>query len=123
MDKADVVRRIEELRKEAHDIKRKTLLVSAKEIAIKTYLSGVSGANGNVYNILYHPISAGSVTAQGRYTIQSMEKTNDYYWKNKWHLDTDMHTALNIKNVRPYHPMRRPLYMPLPTLFSYHWHP
>jgi len=30
-----------------------------------------------------------------------MNKVNEDYWYNQWHLDTELHQAMNLKNVTP----------------------
>lgn len=30
-----------------------------------------------------------------------MERCNNDYWYNQWHLDTELHKKMNLKNVRP----------------------
>ena len=42
---------------------------------------------------------AGTITAQGRELTQAMDSANEDYWYNKWHLDTELHKRLGIKNV------------------------
>lgn len=42
---------------------------------------------------------AGSITAQGRVLTQTMHKVNEDYWYNQWHLDTELHEKMNLKNV------------------------
>jgi len=50
--------------------------------------------------VLFNNNVAGSITAHGREVIQLMEKANDDYWYNMWHLDTELHEKLNLKNVK-----------------------
>lgn len=42
---------------------------------------------------------AGTITAQGRTLTQTMHKVNEDYWYNQWHLDTELHEKMNLKNV------------------------
>ena len=44
---------------------------------------------------------AGTITAQGRTLTQTMHKVNEDYWYNQWHLDTELHEKMNLKNVTP----------------------
>lgn len=44
---------------------------------------------------------AGTITAQGRDLTQTMHKVNEDYWYNQWHLDTELHELMNLKNVTP----------------------
>jgi hypothetical protein len=42
---------------------------------------------------------AGTITAEGRELTRSMDKVNEDYWYNQWHLDTDTHKKMHIRNV------------------------
>lgn len=42
---------------------------------------------------------AGTITAQGRDLTQTMHHKNEEYWYEQWHLDTELHKKLCIKNV------------------------
>lgn len=42
---------------------------------------------------------AGTITAQGRDLTKTMNKVNENYWYNQWHLDFELHQKLGIKNV------------------------
>ncbi len=44
---------------------------------------------------------ASTITAEGRKLTQTMDKVNEDYWYNQWHLDTELHQAMNLKNVTP----------------------
>jgi hypothetical protein len=44
---------------------------------------------------------AGTITAEGRNLTQTMHHDNENYWYNVWHLDTELHRKMNIKNVTP----------------------
>jgi hypothetical protein len=64
------------------------------------------GAFATPYFILYNKHVAGTITAQGRDLTQTMDRVNEDYWYNKWHLDFELHTKLGIKNVTPINPKR-----------------
>lgn len=49
---------------------------------------------------------AGTITAQGRDLTQTMDRVNEDYWYNQWHLDFELHSRLGILNVSPINPSR-----------------
>jgi len=42
---------------------------------------------------------AGTITAEGRELTRTMDKDNEDYWYDQWHLDYEIHKKLHIKNV------------------------
>ena len=42
---------------------------------------------------------AGTITAEGRELTRSMDKVNEDYWYDMWHLDTETHKKMHIRNV------------------------
>jgi hypothetical protein len=60
-----------------------------------------NGAFATPYFILFNEHVAGTITAQGRTLTQTMHKVNEDYWYNQWHLDTELHEKMNLKNVTP----------------------
>jgi hypothetical protein len=42
---------------------------------------------------------AGTITAEGRELTRSMDKVNEDYWYDIWHLDTETHKRMHIRNV------------------------
>ena len=64
-------------------------------------LNGSYGAFATPYFILFNEHVAGTITAQGRTLTQTMHKVNEDYWYNQWHLDTELHEKMNLKNVTP----------------------
>jgi hypothetical protein len=59
----------------------------------------MKGAFATQYFILFNEHVAGTITAQGRDLTQTMHHVNEDYWYNQWHLDTELHKNLCIKNV------------------------
>ena len=57
------------------------------------------GAFATPYFILFNNYVASSITAQGRDLTKTMDKVNEDYWYNQWHLDYELHKQLCIKNV------------------------
>jgi len=66
---------------------------------LKLVLNGSYGAFATSYFILYNNHVAGTITAQGRDLTKTMDRVNEDYWYNKWHLDKELHKKLRIKNV------------------------
>lgn len=64
-------------------------------------LNGSYGAFATSYFILYNNHVAGTITAEGRELTRKMDEVNEEYWYNQWHLDTELHKKLSIKNVTP----------------------
>lgn len=64
-------------------------------------LNGSYGAFATSYFILYNNHVAGTITAEGRELTRKMDEVNEDYWYNQWHLDTELHKKLSIKNVTP----------------------
>mgnify|MGYP000234711819 CR=1 FL=1 len=58
-----------------------------------------NGAFATAYFILYNNHVAGTITAQGRDLTKTMDRVNEDYWYNQWHLDFDVHDKVGIKNV------------------------
>ena len=50
--------------------------------------------------MLFNNHVASSITAQGRDLTQTMDKVTKDYWYNQWHLDTELHKLVSIKNVK-----------------------
>ena len=68
---------------------------------LKLVLNGSYGAFATPYFILFNNHVAGTITAQGRTLTQTMHKVNEDYWYNQWHLDTELHEKMNLKNITP----------------------
>ena len=64
-------------------------------------LNGSYGAFASSYFALFNNNVAGTITAEGRVLTQTMDKVNEDYWYNQWHLDTDIHQVMNLKTVTP----------------------
>ena len=59
------------------------------------------GAFAAPYFILFNNHVAGTITHEGRVLTQTMNRVNEEYWYEQWHLDTELHQAMNLKNVTP----------------------
>lgn len=70
------------------------------DFGLKVIINSVYGVLGFTKFALYHIRIAEAITTQSRDVIQyTGDRMNDYF-KNKWHLDTDIHVAMGITNVR-----------------------
>lgn len=69
------------------------------QTALKLVLNGSYGAFATAYFILYNNHVAGTITAQGRDLTKTMDRVNEDYWYNQWHLDFEVHDKVGIKNV------------------------
>jgi len=101
MTKEEKLNRIEELKKKSQELKKEVDYYNALQLALKLVLNGSYGAFATSYFILYNNHVAGTITAQGRDLTRTMDKVNEDYWYNQWHLDHELHYVLKIKNVTP----------------------
>ena len=62
-------------------------------------MNGSYGAFATAYFILYNNHVAGTITAQGRDLTKTMDRVNEDYWYNQWHLDFEVHDKVGITNV------------------------
>lgn len=99
MTKEEKILRIEYLKKQASEIKKEVDYYNALQLALKLVLNGSYGAFAASYFILFNNYVAGTITAQGRDLTQTMDRVNEDYWYNQWHLDTELHEKMNLKNV------------------------
>ena len=67
---------------------------------LKLVLNGSYGAFAASYFILHNPHVASSITAQGRDLTKTMDRVNEEYWYEQWHLDKELHNKVCIKNVK-----------------------
>ena len=68
-------------------------------VKLKLVLNGSYGAWATKYFILYNDAVASTITAEVRELTQNMDKVNQDYWYGKWHLDTELHKNLCVRNV------------------------
>ena len=59
----------------------------------------IYGAFATAYFVLFNNNVASSITAQGRDLTQTMDRVNEDYWYNQWHLDYELHRNLCVRNV------------------------
>jgi hypothetical protein len=104
MTKEEKINKIEELKEKASELKREVDYYNALQLALKLVLNGSYGAFAANYFVLFNNYVAGTITAQGRDLTQTMDKVNQKYWYDMWHLDTDTHEKMGIKNARQIRP-------------------
>lgn len=96
---SDKSKQIEVLKKKASKLKKDVDYYNALQLALKLVLNGSYGAFAAQYFILYNNYVAGTITAEGRELTKKMDKDNEDYWYNQWHLDFELHKKLSIDNV------------------------
>ena len=99
MTKEERLQKIEELKQQAASLKKEVDYYNALQLALKLVLNGSYGAFATPYFILYNNHVAGTITAEGRELTRTMDKVNQDYWYDQWHLDTEFHKKLGVKNV------------------------
>lgn len=99
MTKEEKLKELEELKIKASELKREADYYNALQNALKLILNGSYGAFATPYFVLFNNSVASSITAQGRDLTKTMDKVNEDYWYNQWHLDYELHKQLCIKNV------------------------
>jgi DNA polymerase elongation subunit (family B) len=70
--------------------------LSLRQGAIKILINSVYGAFGNQYFYFFSTDIAQSITLQGQDMIKFANKAINFYFKEKWHLDIDLHKELGI---------------------------
>lgn len=66
------------------------------QYAIKIIINAIYGAFGNKYFYFYNRDIAQSITRQGKDLILFSIEAINFYFKNKWHLETELHAKLGI---------------------------
>ena len=99
MTKQEKLKRLEELKKKATELKKDVDYYNAIQTALKLVLNGSYGAFATPYFVLFNNNVASTITAQGRDLTKTMDKVNEDYWYKQWHLDFELHNRLGIKNV------------------------
>ena len=71
-----------------------------KQNAIKILINSFYGAFGNRYFYFHNNEIAQSITLQGQDLIKFSIKAINHYFRNKWHLDTELHEKLGIAGMK-----------------------
>ena len=88
---------IEELKEAIEQCKEKAEFYDACQLGVKLFLNSVYGAMASAYYICNNLSIAESITLQGQDLIKYSMKVINLYFKNQWHLDTDVHQAIADK--------------------------
>jgi DNA polymerase elongation subunit (family B) len=78
------------------DLDKKIKTLSLKQGAIKILINSIYGAFGNKWFYFYNPDIAQSITLQGQDLIKFSIKAINFYFKERWHLDTELHQILGV---------------------------
>ena len=62
-----------------------------KQNAIKILINSIYGAFGNKWFYFYNLNIAQSITLQGQDVIKFSIKAINFYFRERWHLDTELH--------------------------------
>lgn len=92
---------LEELEKLLVEYQKKSSDFHNEEQGVKLTLNSIYGALGNKWFSLANIDVAESVTLQGQDIWKFAEKIINRYFNELWHLDTEVHEKMGIKNVRP----------------------
>lgn len=90
-----------ELEKLLDEYQKKSSDFHNEEQGVKLTLNSIYGALGNKWFSLANIDVAESVTLQGQDIWKFAEKIINRYFNELWHLDTELHEKMGIKNVRP----------------------
>jgi len=71
-----------------------------EEQGVKLTLNSIYGSLGNPYFSFFNLAVAESVTLQGQDLIKFAEKVLNKYFQEHWHLDTELHEHLKVRNVK-----------------------
>ena len=99
MTKQEKIKRLDELKRQANNLKKDVDYYNALQLALKLVLNGSYGAFATPYFVLFNNSVASTITAQGRDLTKTMDTVNEDYWYKEWHLDYELHKKLGIENV------------------------
>lgn len=91
---------LDELNQKLVEMQKKSSDFYNTEQGIKLTLNSIYGATGNQYFALFNPDVAESVTLQGQDIWKFAEKIVNRYFNEMWHLDTELHEKMEVRNVR-----------------------
>lgn len=80
------------------DLDRRIKKLSLQQNAIKILINSIYGAFGNKWFYFYNPDIAQSITLQGQDLIKFSIKAINHYFKEKWHVDIELHKILGIES-------------------------
>lgn len=91
---------LEELNEKLNAFQKKSSDFYNEEQGVKLTLNSIYGALGNNYFALFNPDVAESVTLQGQDIWKFAEKIVNRYFNEMWHIDTEVHEKMGVRNVR-----------------------
>tara|TARA_Y100000389_G_C17471148_1_gene531094 strand:- start:6583 stop:8085 length:1503 start_codon:yes stop_codon:yes gene_type:complete len=71
-----------------------------KQGAIKILINSIYGAFGNKWFYFYNVDIAQSITLQGQDMIKFSNRAIDFYFTEKWHLDTELHKLIGVDKYK-----------------------
>lgn len=93
---------IEELKAAIEECNNKAEFFEACQLGVKLFLNSVYGAMASAYYVCNNLSIAESITLQGQDLIKYSMKVINLYFKDKWHLDTEVHNAIADKMLEKY---------------------
>lgn len=80
------------------ELERLIKLYDLEQNAVKILINAYYGASGNNFFYFYDPDVAQSITLQGQDLIKFSIQAMNHFFRNKWHVDTELHKKLGIEN-------------------------
>ena len=71
-----------------------------EQLAIKLLINSIYGAFGNKWFYFYNVDIAQSITLQGQDLIKFTIKAVNFYFNERWHVDTELHEKLGISQYK-----------------------
>lgn len=78
------------------ELERQVKLLDLEQNAVKLLINAYYGASGSNFFYFYNPTIAQSITLQGQDLIKFSIQAMNHFFKNKWHLDKELHEKLGI---------------------------
>lgn len=98
--KIDTTSNVDDIKKEIERLSQMSSDKKNEEQAIKTFIASVYGATGNPYFVGFNVDVAEAITLQGQDLIKFVKKRINTYFKDFWYRDKELHSKLNVTNVR-----------------------
>jgi hypothetical protein len=90
---------IREKKAQIEEAKKESDKFNSMQLALKLILNGSYGAFANKHFVCFCNGVASTITAHGRDLIKVMDRAGNHYFKNKWHLDHEVHKLLGVNHV------------------------
>jgi len=82
------------------DIKKRIAYLNQQQYAIKIIINSIYGAFGNKWFNFHDRNIAQSITLQGQDLIKYSIAAVNYYFRERWHLDKELHEHLGISHLK-----------------------